>query len=598
MLLKNNLSAPFFSKIRSLLFHMHEVLSKNSIFQNMYSKRFCGVGVCLGLFAQGFGQSTALVVYDIVQTNCANAYCHSNGTQAGGLDLEGAGNNLSEKVEDVYNKVYNVAPNNAEAAAKGHKLLYPGDPYRSHLFRKINNGLSPDVQLSSGEGSEMPLGGSISDEEIELIRQWILYGSPLGGNVVDTAVINDFYQNGGIESVPNPPAPPANGFQIHFGPFFLKAGREKEHFLKYSTDLTDSLEITSIGTTMGDYSHHFIVYRFADLDGNPTYGNNVQEGLRGLARDNFSVITTEQYSNTLALPQNTAMIFWDSMVLDLNSHYINYDASRPMKCEAYLNFETQPKGTADQIIYSSLSFNRGIYIPNSGEETVIDFSVPQPIITSLTGDNDEVFLWGIAGHTHKYGKDFDVFLTPSPFVDDAEYQIYDAGCAFGIPGCGTENFDYAHLPIRLYENFKPMRDNEYLLARTKWLNDGVRAVDWGLTSDDEMQLYTIYYLKDTTGLDLGDITSIPDDLGYTNQGVVFPNPTQEHLFFYHMMWENIDLDISIIDIKGKQVAQELFPAQGPLVKMHVGDLSPGVYLYNATDIHTGHVILDGQITIE
>ena len=86
MLLKNNLSAPFFSKIRSLLFHMHEVLSKNSIFQHMYSKRFCGVVICLGLFAQGFGQSTALVVYDIVQTNCANAYCHSNGTQAGGLD--------------------------------------------------------------------------------------------------------------------------------------------------------------------------------------------------------------------------------------------------------------------------------------------------------------------------------------------------------------------------------------------------------------------------------------------------------------------------------------------------------------------------------
>ena len=111
-------------------------------------------------------------------------------------------------------------------------------------------------------------------------------------------------------------------------------------------------------------------------------------------------------------------------------------------------------------------------------------------------------------------------------------------------------------------------------------------------------MYTIYYLRDTTGLNLGDITSIPDELGSTNQGVVFPNPTQEHLFFYHAMWENIDLDISIIDVEGRQVAQELFPAQGPLVKMHVGDLSPGVYLYNATDIHTGRIILDGQITIE
>ena len=171
MLLKNNLSGSFFSKISSLLFHIPKVLSKNGIFQHMYSIRFYGVAICFSLFIQGFGQSTALAVYDIVQTNCANAYCHSNGTQAGGLDLEGAGNNLSEKVEDVYNKVYNVAPNNAEAAAKGNKLIYPGDPYRSHLFRKINNGLSPDVQLSSGEGSEMPLGGSMSDEEIENLNR-------------------------------------------------------------------------------------------------------------------------------------------------------------------------------------------------------------------------------------------------------------------------------------------------------------------------------------------------------------------------------------------------------------------------------------------
>ena len=161
------------------------------------------------------GQSTARKVYDVLQTNCANAYCHSSSSQAGGLDLEGSGGNINAKIQDVYNNLYDVNPSNAEAASKGHKLIYPGDPYRSYLFRKVNNCLSPDVVLESTEGADMPIGGSMTDEDIELVRQWILYGSPLGGDVVNTTLIDDFYQNGGIESVPNPPAPPANGFQVH-----------------------------------------------------------------------------------------------------------------------------------------------------------------------------------------------------------------------------------------------------------------------------------------------------------------------------------------------------------------------------------------------
>ena len=62
-------------------------------------------------------QSTARKVYDVLQTNCANAYCHSSASQAGGLDLEGSGGNINAKIQDVYNNLYDVNPNNSEAAS-------------------------------------------------------------------------------------------------------------------------------------------------------------------------------------------------------------------------------------------------------------------------------------------------------------------------------------------------------------------------------------------------------------------------------------------------------------------------------------------------
>ena len=125
-----------------------------------------------------------------------------------------------------------------------------------------------------------------------------------------------------------------------------------------------------------------------------------------------------------------------------------------------------------------------------------------------------------------------MYVTPSPFLDTETYQQYDAGCANGIPGCSVENYDYAHLPFRFFDNFLPMTDGDFLLTRTTWINDGPEDVEFGLTSDDEMQLYTTYFLKDTSGLDMGNPTSIGEPIEQPNhQFLVYPNPSHEELFF-------------------------------------------------------------------
>src|SRR5688572_21070128 len=72
------------------------------------------------------------LVYNLLQTNCATAYCHG-AANAGSLNLSGT-------KTDVYNALVGVTPANAAAAANGLSLVVPGYPRRSFLMKKINNG--------------------------------------------------------------------------------------------------------------------------------------------------------------------------------------------------------------------------------------------------------------------------------------------------------------------------------------------------------------------------------------------------------------------------------------------------------------------------
>ena len=98
-------------------------------------------------------QTTYKQVYTILQSNCATSNCHNNIDMAGSLDLEGVGANPTDKEDNVHANLFKVVPGNTVAASKDNYRVYPGDPYRSFLFRKISDGFSEDNPLEAGEGS-------------------------------------------------------------------------------------------------------------------------------------------------------------------------------------------------------------------------------------------------------------------------------------------------------------------------------------------------------------------------------------------------------------------------------------------------------------
>lgn len=512
-------------------------------------------------------QSTALQVYQIFQEKCGS--CHNSATALGGLDLEGQGPTAEARAADVYQHLYRVAPNNAVAAQNGEEHIYPGRPDLSYLFKKINKGLQPDMHLADGEGGVMPPAGDppLSDTERELVRQWILYGAPLQTEVVDSLLLSNFYLGNAQRSFPDgpPPAPAADeGFQIHMGPFFLEPGGETEFFQKLELQLPEDMEVARLDIKIGTFSHHFILYKFGE-----TNGNNLPHGLRPEPfHADVQLVAAVQEPTDLRLPENTALFWKDDIVLDLNAHYINYSATAIYQAEVYLNVYTQPTGVAAQEMHTDIIPNLSIYIPNDGNP--ITYS--EPVVTPY----EHLFLWGMVGHTHQYGTSYKVYKRQAD--GDRGEIIYDGACPNGEPGCIAPFFDYQHIPTRYFEPLRPIRMDAAggIIQEASWLNDGPEPVIFGPTSDDEMMVLGVMYTLDTAGL--APTSTAPAPL--QRPATVFPNPATGN-FFVDWPEAQSGSSIQLFTATGALVLQQ--PIAGSPARVEAAALPAGLYLYQLID---------------
>ncbi len=95
---------------------------------------------------------------EIFTPNCAFSGCHSGAGAAAGLSL------ASDRIAGQL--IGAVSP------VSGMLRVDPGNPEGSYLLRKLRG----DAGIS---GAQMPLGGTLSAEEIGKIRAWIAAGAPL-----------------------------------------------------------------------------------------------------------------------------------------------------------------------------------------------------------------------------------------------------------------------------------------------------------------------------------------------------------------------------------------------------------------------------------
>jgi len=414
----------------------------------------------------------------------------------------------------------------------------------------------------------------------ELIRQWILWGAPQEGEVISEATLKAYYDEGkGAASFPAaadiPDAPdPSEGFQIKMGPFFMDPAGERELYLKYQLDNEETIEVNRISVQMSNYSHHFIIYDYS------TPATDVPEGLRTYQdhTNDVNFVASIAEATDIKLPKKTAYFWGKNHVLDLNSHYINYDSDKIYQSEVYINVYTQANGIAAQEMRSNLLPNFRINIPNTGEIiTESSALIITPALEFLLPK--KVFVWNVGGHTHRYGMGYKIWTLDETRQKDQ--LIYDGSCPGGTPDCIAPFFDYQHIPIRTFDEFLPVDMTKGVFHEAKYLNDGPEPVAWGPTSKDEMMLFAISYVTDTTGLELNLTTSNEEVDPIFAEVKVFPNPMQEQATVLLPM-ELGTVQLQLFDMLGKEVRKQTNNGN-PYIRIEKGDLAKGMYLFTLKD---------------
>ena len=551
-------------------------------------KQFIPAVVFIFLFFHGsttlLAQSTYAQVFQIIQTRCAGSACHDGSVPTF---------NINVSADSFYHEIINHTPVNPAAAASFNKTVAPGDVSHSFLLRKVAHGISDGLAIAPAEGAAMPTGlPALAKNEIELIRQWILMGAPETGNVVDTSIINTYYRTGGIDDTYSPHAAPAagTGFQIYYGRIFLGANtRDTEFFYKVDPHLVSSIEAKQITTFMPANDHHFQILLFQ-----PGSASSYPYGLRPLDQssmenDLYGIGTAAGQWN-YTLPAGTAFYFSQNQLFDLDIHIQNPSLDSIYSTDLYINFYTQPTGTAQKYMQVNNVPNLDISIPQDGQPhtfTILDQDSSQTQYWNL---------WKLYTHTHKYGTAFNIWLrnpdgTKGAMIYNGNYS-YEDGYDVGYYRWGP------HVTFRTWADDSLFAVNPVtgLIGEATWVNTaGPNPVLWGFSADAEMMDVGFFYVQgDQIPTAVTPVTSTQDKLK------VFPNPVADEFVVQYELAQQQTVQIDLCDVAGNKIGNLLNNLNQPSGKytlpVHTGqyNLAAGVYLVS---INTGGITSTQKLII-
>ena len=513
-------------------------------------------------------QSTYAQVYSIIQTHCAGSACHDGTVPTF---------NINVSADSFYHEVVNRTPLNPSAAANFNKIVVPGDVQRSFLLRKVAHGISDGLKLSQpSEGLDMPSNlPALANNEIELIRQWILYGAPETGNVIDTAIINTYYRTGGIDDTYSPHDAPAagTGFQIYYGRIFLSAAtRDTEFFYKIDPHVTAAIEAKEIATMMPANDHHFQILLFQ-----PGSASTYRYGLRSLAESSMENdlygIGTAAGLWSYTLPTGTAFYFPQGQLFDLDIHIQNQSLDSMYSVDLYINFYTQPVGTAQKYMQVNNVPDLDISIPQDGQPHTFR------IIDQDSNQTQNWNIWKMYTHTHKYGTAFNVWLRNPDGSKGA--QIYDGNYSYE-DGYDVGYYRWGpHVTFRTWPGDSLFAVNPLngLIGEATWINTGgPDPVVWGFSASDEMMDVGFFYVP---GDNITAVATVPQEQTSIK---IFPNPLADEFVIQYEIADQQAVDISLYDVTGNKIGTLLNNTIQPSGKyslpVHTEQyhLAAGVYL--------------------
>jgi hypothetical protein len=411
--------------------------------------------------------SWAIIQEKVFTPSCATSGCHSSTTDATYLQ-----HNLVLAADVAYDNLINKAPKNTSANTDGLARVKPGDYLKSLLYHKI------DCQAghhASNYGSTMPLGGTwLTLGQIEFIKQWIFKGAPKTGSVADESLLNNTTVCSTL-FIPLDPPSATEGFQLKIDPFTVSSNTEREVFIRRNTPNTTAIYINKYVLRGRPNSHHFVLYGFENTASLPAVNT-----LRDLYNTDGSinVATYLQMQNhvflgggtdvnaTYTFPAGVALKVPANTALDLNAHYFNKQAAS-LSGENFINIYTVPQAAVTKEAKAINFANYNFSIPANQRKTITtDFTFP-----------NAVSLFMLTSHFHKTGEKFVIKILGGARNGEVVYENTDWQHPF------TLNFT---TPIQL-------NAGEGLTSVATYNNTTNKTINFGLTSEDEMNIIFGYY---------------------------------------------------------------------------------------------------------
>ena len=407
--------------------------------------------------------------WTIIQDNILTPSCATSGCHASTSDANYIQHNLVLSSASAYDNLVNSVSKNAVAKAAGLLRVKAGDYINSLLYHKIN------CQVTSPYGSSMPLGGpNLTLGQIEFIKQWISKGAPKTGNVVDENILNNKTVCS-VTFVPMQAPSPAEGFQLAINSFSVNPNTEREVFVSRTTPNTSTVYVNKFIMQGRPNSHHFVLYGFQNTSTLPP-ANTVRDLYNADASINLSTFAQMQnhiflgggtdVNTTYTFPAGVALKLPPATPLDLNAHYFNKQASS-LTGENYINMYTVPQAN---VVTEAQSINFANY----------NFSIPANTRKTITTDftfTKAVNVITLTSHFHKMGEKFQIKILGGSRNGEVVY----------------ENIDWEHplvlnltIPIQL-------KAGEGLTSVVTYNNTSAKAVNFGLTSEDEMNIIFGYF---------------------------------------------------------------------------------------------------------
>ena len=412
-------------------------------------------------------QATFEVIQDqILTTSCAISGCHSSTTDA---SYGQHGLVLSKGI--AYSNLIGKIAKNAAAANQKLQLVKPYDADNSFLYHKINCS-SSHHSSTANYGGRMPLGSYLTKGQVEFIRQWVISGASATGETVNLSVLKD---STACQEDITPLPLPAQGFQLKIDLFSIPKNFEREIFIRRNTPNITPVYVNRLEMKGRSNSHHLVVYSYRNSSLLPQ-ADQIRD-LRN-ADGSLNLFTSATMQNHVffgggtdvnsdfTLPAGVAMKIDPATPLDLNAHYFN-KTNYTLQGENYVNFHTIPESSV-QFVAKTLDLNNlDIQIPAGQTKT----------FTKTFTVNTLTRIVMLTSHFHKLGQKFVIKIAGGARNGEIVYT----------------NTDWEHPLLKSFTTPIVLQPGEGLTSEVTYTNNTSKAVGFGLTSEDEMNIIFGYW---------------------------------------------------------------------------------------------------------